>query len=109
MRWGLIGASSIAETHMIGALRAEGQEIAAVASTSAARAAAFAAAQGIATATDDVARLLADPAIQAVYISSTNEKHHAQALAALEGLAGQLGLPGGLAGWAALARQAGGA
>ncbi len=83
MRWGLIGASSIAETHMIGALRAEEQEIAAVASTSAARATAFAAAQGIATATDDVAQLLADPAIRAVYISSTNEKHHAQALAAI--------------------------
>jgi 1,5-anhydro-D-fructose reductase (1,5-anhydro-D-mannitol-forming) len=83
MRWGLIGASSIAETHMIGALRAEEQEIAAVVSTSAARATAFAAAQGIATATDDVAQLLADPAIQAVYISSTNEKHHAQALAAI--------------------------
>ena len=29
----------------------------------------------------------------------------AQALGALEGLAGQLGLPGGLAGWAALAQQ----
>ena len=33
---------------------------------------------------------------------------HAQVLAALEGLAGQLGLPGGLAGWEQLARRAGG-
>lgn len=83
MRWGLIGASTIAEQHMIGALRAAGQDVGAVVSTTKARAVDFAARNGIAVAGDDLAALLADPAIGAVYISSTNEKHHAQALAAL--------------------------
>ncbi|MCA9982077.1 MAG: hypothetical protein KDD89_14635, partial [Anaerolineales bacterium] len=38
-----------------------------------------------------------------------NRINYAQVLQALEGLAGQLGLPGGLAGWAALAQRMGGA
>ena len=83
MRWGLIGASTIAEQFMIGALRDEGHEIAAVHSATPARASAFAAAQGIPVATSDLAALLAVPGLEAVYISSTNEKHHAQALAAI--------------------------
>lgn len=82
MRWGLIGASSIAENHMIGAMRAAGGEVVMVASTSAERAAAFALANGIPR-TADTAALVADPAIDAVYISSTNEKHVAQAMAAI--------------------------
>ena len=83
MRWGLIGASAIAENHMIPAMRHAHQEIAAVMSGTADRAAAFAAAQGIAKATSDLADLLGDPAIEAVYISSTNEKHFAQAMASI--------------------------
>jgi 1,5-anhydro-D-fructose reductase (1,5-anhydro-D-mannitol-forming) len=83
MRWGLVGASTIAEQHMIGALRAAGQDIAAVASTSAARARDFAVLHGISHATDDLGAVLGDPSITAVYISSTNEKHCAQALAAI--------------------------
>jgi 1,5-anhydro-D-fructose reductase (1,5-anhydro-D-mannitol-forming) len=83
MRWGLIGASTIAEQHMINALRAAGQDVAAVVSTTRSRAEDFAARNGIAAAGDDLAELLADPTISAVYISSTNEKHQAQALAAI--------------------------
>ena len=83
MRWGLIGASTIAEQHMIGALRSAGGDVAAVVSTTMARAQAFAAQHGIGQAGDDLAALLADPMIEAVYISSTNEKHLAQALAAV--------------------------
>jgi 1,5-anhydro-D-fructose reductase (1,5-anhydro-D-mannitol-forming) len=83
MRWGLIGASTIAEQHMIGALRAAGQEVAAVFSTTAARAAEFATRHGIPASGSDLAALLKDPGIEAVYISSTNEKHQAQALAAI--------------------------
>jgi 1,5-anhydro-D-fructose reductase (1,5-anhydro-D-mannitol-forming) len=83
MRWGLIGASTIAAEYMIGALRAEGHEIAVVHSATADRARSFAAAQGIDGATSDLAALLATPGLEAVYISSTNEKHHAQALAAI--------------------------
>ncbi len=83
MRWGLIGASTIAAEHMIGALRAAGQDLAAVISTSASRAEDFARTHGIPGAATRLEALLEDPTIQAVYISSTNEKHQAQALAAL--------------------------
>ncbi|MCF1709275.1 Gfo/Idh/MocA family oxidoreductase [Tabrizicola sp. J26] len=83
MRWALVGASTIAEQFMIDALRATGQDVAIVVSTSAARAKDFASAQGIAAATTDLKAALADPAIEAVYISSTNEKHFAQAMAAI--------------------------
>lgn len=83
MRWGLIGASTIAEKHMIAAIRANGGDIAAVASTSAARARDFAGENGIPVATADLETLLSDPSIGAVYISSTNEKHFRQTMAAL--------------------------
>lgn len=83
MRWGLIGASTIAAQHMIAALRACGGEVAWVMSTSADRAKDFAAAHGIPASGADLGTMLADPGIGAVYISSTNEKHRAQALAAL--------------------------
>jgi 1,5-anhydro-D-fructose reductase (1,5-anhydro-D-mannitol-forming) len=81
--WGLIGASTIAAEHMIGAIRAQqGHEVVAVASSSAARAKEYAGAHGIAGAYDSVASLLADPGVRAVYISTTNELHRDQVLAA---------------------------
>jgi 1,5-anhydro-D-fructose reductase (1,5-anhydro-D-mannitol-forming) len=83
MRWGLIGASTIAEEHMIGAIRATGGEVAAVVSTTSARAQDFAAKHGIDQGGTDLALVLADPDLAAVYISSTNEKHHPQAMAAI--------------------------
>jgi len=83
MRWGLIGASTIAGQHMIGAIRATGGEVAAVVSTTAARARDYAGKHGIPAAGDRLSLVLEDPAIGAVYISSTNEKHLAQALAAI--------------------------
>lgn len=83
MRWGLIGASTIAEQHMIGAIRATGGEVAAVVSTTAARARDYAAQHGIPAAGDSLTLVLEDPSIDAVYISSTNEKHREQALAAI--------------------------
>ena len=83
MRWALVGASTIAAEHMIGALRGAGQDLAAVVSTSPARADEFARAYHIPLGTADLGAVLADEGIAAVYISSTNEKHHAQALAAL--------------------------
>jgi 1,5-anhydro-D-fructose reductase (1,5-anhydro-D-mannitol-forming) len=83
MRWGLIGASTIAGQHMIGAMRATGGEVLAVASTTEERARDFARTHGIAIATASVTDLLALPVVDAVYISSTNEKHRPQAMAAL--------------------------
>lgn len=83
MRWGLIGASTIAEQHMIGAIRATGGEVAAVVSTTRARAQDFAGKHNIPAAGDMPKVALEDNSIQAIYISSTNEKHRAQALAAI--------------------------
>lgn len=83
MRWGLVGASTIAAQHMIGAIRATGGDVAAVVSTTRARAREFAANHAIPAADDQLTLLLDDASIAAVYISSTNEKHHAQALAAI--------------------------
>ena len=81
--WGLIGASTIAKEWVIGAIRAQaGAEVAAVMSSSAARAADYAKANGIARAYDSVDALLADPKVDAVYISTTNELHKEQTLAA---------------------------
>lgn len=82
--WGFIGASTIAREHMLAAVRAQpGHEVVAVASGDAARAAAFAAEQGVRAAYGSVDALLADPAVRVVYISSTNEQHMRQALAAI--------------------------
>ena len=84
MNWALVGASTIASDHMINAVRgADGGQIDWVVSTSAAHGDSFAKAQGIAKATTDLGKALADPGVQAVYISSTNEKHSAQALACI--------------------------
>jgi 1,5-anhydro-D-fructose reductase (1,5-anhydro-D-mannitol-forming) len=81
--WGLIGASRIAASQVIPAIRAQaGHEIVAVASSKAEHAGRYADEHRIASAYDDVAALLADPAVDIVYISSTNEKHAAQTIAA---------------------------
>lgn len=84
MDWGLVGASTIAEQFMIPAFRAQpGGAVRWVVSGSAARAESFAAAQGIPRAGTSLDEMLADPGVQAVYVSSTNEKHLPQALAAI--------------------------
>jgi 1,5-anhydro-D-fructose reductase (1,5-anhydro-D-mannitol-forming) len=80
--WGLIGASNIAREWVIGAIRATGGEVAAVMSSNADRARDYAAANDIATATTDLDALLGDSSIDAVYISTTNELHRDQTLAA---------------------------
>ncbi|MHA7776820.1 Gfo/Idh/MocA family protein [Roseibium sp. M-1] len=84
MRWALIGASRIASSYMIDAMRAQdGASIRSVLSSDAARGAAYAKENGIEQSFTDLDALLADDAVDAVYISTTNEKHHAQALAAI--------------------------
>lgn len=83
LRFGLIGASTIAREHVIGAIRAEGRgEVVAVMSTDAERGRRFAEENGIARSTTDLDALLADEAVDAVYISTTNELHRDQAIAA---------------------------
>jgi 1,5-anhydro-D-fructose reductase (1,5-anhydro-D-mannitol-forming) len=83
LKWGLIGASDIAGTRVIGAIRATGGTVDGVVSGSAARVREFAATHGIGLATIELAELLATD-IDAVYISSTNDKHFAQSIRALE-------------------------
>ena len=81
--WGLIGASTIAREWVIGAIREQpGAEVVGVMSSSAQRAAEYARANQIGRSYDSVEALLQDPAIDAVYISTTNELHKEQALAA---------------------------
>jgi 1,5-anhydro-D-fructose reductase (1,5-anhydro-D-mannitol-forming) len=82
VRWGLIGASTIARQFMINAIHAEREgEVVAVMSSSAERAAAYAKENGIPKAVSDLDGLLG-AGIDAVYISTTNELHLEQALAA---------------------------
>lgn len=81
--WGLIGASRIAAEKMIPALRATPDcEVVSVMSSSAERALAYAAEHQISQGTDSLNALLENPAVDAVYISTTNELHKAQVLAA---------------------------
>ncbi|WP_234186320.1 Gfo/Idh/MocA family protein [Shinella sp. NM-101] len=81
-RWGLIGASTIAKEWVISAIRATGGEVVSVMSTSAERGKTYAAEQGIAKAVTTLDALVNDPEVDAVYISTTNELHRDQALAA---------------------------
>jgi len=83
MRWGLIGASNIAASHMIDALRAVGGEVVSVLSSSPERARTYAAKHEIPDGYSDLNAMLADETIGAVYISTTNEKHFDQAMAAI--------------------------
>jgi len=81
--WGLIGASTIARQFMLEAIRAQpGHDVVTVMSSSAERAKAFAVENKIASAYDSLEALLADPAVQVVYVSTTNELHLPQVLAA---------------------------
>jgi 1,5-anhydro-D-fructose reductase (1,5-anhydro-D-mannitol-forming) len=83
VKWGLIGASTIARQFLINAIRAQpNSEIAAVMSSSPERAAAYAKENGIALAVSTLDALLGSD-IDAVYISTTNELHLEQALAAI--------------------------
>lgn len=84
MKWALIGASTIAAQYMIRAIRAQnGGEIVRVLSGSAARGVNYAREHGIPKSGTDLDEALADPSVEAVYVSTTNEKHLAQSLAAI--------------------------
>lgn len=81
MRWGLIGASTIAAEHMIGAIRTSGGHIAHVMSSDPDRAKSYAAAHGIDAGVTNLDAAL--DGVDAVYISTTNERHLPQAMAAI--------------------------
>ena len=83
MNWVFVGASTIAAEHMLNAVRTQqGNNVTWVVSNSPDRVRVWAGEHTIANATTDLGDALSDSRAQAVYISSTNEKHHAQAMAA---------------------------
>jgi 1,5-anhydro-D-fructose reductase (1,5-anhydro-D-mannitol-forming) len=84
VKWGLIGASTIARQFMISAIRAQpNSEIAAVMSSSPERATSYANENSIPLAVSTLDELLGSD-IDAVYISTTNELHLEQTLAAIK-------------------------
>lgn len=82
LKWGLIGASDIAETRMLPALRRTGHRVVAVQSGSPAHAETYASRNGIAIAVTELSHLLERTDIDAVYLSSVNQRHLPQAAAA---------------------------
>jgi 1,5-anhydro-D-fructose reductase (1,5-anhydro-D-mannitol-forming) len=81
--WGLIGASNVAREWVIGAIRSQpGNKVVTVMSSDADRAAAYARANDIPGHCASLGAVLSDPRVDAVYISTTNELHKAQTLAA---------------------------
>ena len=82
-RWGVIGASTIAREWMIGAINAQpDSRVTALLSTSKRRCALFAGELSIPATFTDLEAFLAHPRLDAVYISTTNELHMPQTLAA---------------------------
>ena len=83
--WGLIGASTIAREYMIPAINTQpDSRVVAVMSRSPERGRRYADANGIERVHDSVEALVADPEVDVVYISTTNERHHDETLAAAE-------------------------
>ncbi|UXN61668.1 Gfo/Idh/MocA family protein [Phyllobacterium zundukense] len=81
-RWGLIGASTIAHEWVIDAIRASSGEIVVVMSTNEERGRKYAADHNIPKSVTTLDALVSDPDVDAVYISTTNELHKDQVLAA---------------------------
>jgi 1,5-anhydro-D-fructose reductase (1,5-anhydro-D-mannitol-forming) len=82
LRWGLVGASDIAATRVVPAIRAAGHTAVGVMSSSDERARAYSQSHELEFGTADLDALLGRDDIDAVYVSTTNELHHAQVLAA---------------------------
>jgi 1,5-anhydro-D-fructose reductase (1,5-anhydro-D-mannitol-forming) len=83
VRWGMIGAGTIGREWMADAIAAQPDgELRGVASSNPERARTFAGEKRIPIAYASLDALLSDPEIDAVYISTTNELHQPQALAA---------------------------
>lgn len=81
--WGLVGASTVAREWMIPAINAQpDSRVTALAGSDPVRAAAYAAENGVPRVHATLDDLLSDSDVQVVYISTTNEKHHDQAIAA---------------------------
>lgn len=83
MKWGLIGASTIAKEWVIEAIRSVGDEVVSVLSSDEGRAKQYAQDNDITHYTSEINQLLSNPAVEAVYISTKNNLHKEQALLAI--------------------------
>jgi len=83
MRLGLLSTANINRAILAGAAKTDRVDVVAVASRDAGRAEAYAAEHGIATAHGSYEALLADPDVDAVYISLPNGMHHEWTMKAL--------------------------
>ncbi|MDT2005957.1 Gfo/Idh/MocA family oxidoreductase [Rhodococcus opacus] len=83
MRWAILGASNIAATRVLPALRECGQTAAVVLSGDAARAEEYRRTHDIESATGDLREAVGGD-VRAAYISSTNDKHFEHAMAAID-------------------------
>ncbi|WP_350225141.1 Gfo/Idh/MocA family oxidoreductase [Arthrobacter sp. efr-133-R2A-120] len=80
--WGIVGASDIAATRMIPAIRRVGDVVASVVSGDTGHAKAYAQRNSIGMHHESLDELLSDDSIDAVYISSRNQHHCRQTIAA---------------------------
>lgn len=83
IRWGLLGTGNITRKLLAGARLSSEVDVTAVGSRTPERARAFAAANGIPRVHGSYQALLADPEIDAVYISLPNSLHHEWTMASL--------------------------
>ena len=83
VRWGILGTGGINTKFLAGSRLASAAEVVAVASRDPARATAYASDHGIGRAHGSYEALLADPDVEAVYISLPNSLHHPWTMAAL--------------------------
>ena len=84
VRWGMLGTGGITRALLRGARRTQAVEVVAVGSRTGERAAAYAKEHGIPRAHASYEALLADPDVEAVYISLPNSLHHPWTMRALE-------------------------
>jgi xylose dehydrogenase (NAD/NADP) len=84
VRWGILGTGGITRALLRGARRTAAVDIVAVGSRTAGRAAEYASEHGIGRAHGSYEALLADPDVEAVYISLPNSLHHPWTMRALE-------------------------
>lgn len=84
MRWGVLGPGWIADRFVTSLRRHTRQQVCAVGSRSLPTAQAFAARHGVAAAHGSYEQLVADPAVEVVYVATPHNHHHAHARLALD-------------------------
>lgn len=83
MRWGIIGTGSISAQWVAALAQCPGATVAAVAARDAGRAERFAQQHGIASAYGSYAELVADPAVEIVYVGTITRLHREHTLLAI--------------------------